>query len=283
MSNQKLGTTFHRTFPLVRSAVAQVLALALDNDLASDEIRRLDYKTIRQETQLGTRYVEAMPRYAMGCGLLDARKRLTTFGKAAAQGDAQLDHEDTSWLMHYHLSAPHGPGPEFWYNAVRLYFRSDYEFSRSNVVELIGTSYLEATGKPLAIDSANTTAGIFKGAYIKEEGLGKLGILEEVSLDQYRVLSPVPPSPWVVGYALLDYWQAQFGDRLTVNLDALSGNGSLADLFLMGAERLDGMLRVLQTEGYVDVYRVAPPYQVVLLRQDPIPLLEKIYGSHNLA
>jgi hypothetical protein len=35
----------------------------------------------------------------------------------------------------------------------------------------------------------------------------------------------------------------------------------------------------MQVEGFVDLYRVAPPYQVVLLRPDLQAILEKIYEN----
>ncbi len=103
-----------------------------------------------------------------------------------------------------------------------------------------------------------------------------------MSLAVIRVQEPEAPPIWAFGYALLDYWHAQFGDDLlTVNLDALSGARGLTSLFLCGAGRLNLLLRAMQREGYVDIYRVAPPYQAVLLRPDREPILRKLYEYHE--
>lgn len=96
---------------------------------------------------------------------------------------------------------------------------------------------------------------------------------------RYLVLDPIPPSVWVFGLALLDFWRARYGfDRLTINLDDLSAPGGLRDIFLISGGRINQYLRRLQEEGYVEVYRLAPPYQVVLRRHDEAPLLEKLYA-----
>lgn len=282
-STERLGTTFHRTFSFIRPAIAQILNLAFNVSNPSGESMPLSMETIRQKTQLGTIYVEAMPRYARGAGLLDKKNRLTEFGRYITLFDRNLNKIDTLWLIHYYLSSPHGYGPAFWNDIFTSVFLTRNEFSRDDLIDIISSTHLRVAGKPLRADYTRSTAAVFLGTYLKDEGLAKLRILASAGPDRYRVLAPEPPSPWAFGYALLDYWHAQFGERLTVNVDALSGKGRLADLFLIGASRLDAILRVLQSEGYVDVYRYAPPYQVVLLRQDPEPLLEKIYAIDDAA
>lgn len=96
---------------------------------------------------------------------------------------------------------------------------------------------------------------------------------------RYLVQEPDPPSVWAFGLALLDYWRATYGEgRLTINLDDLSAPGALGDIFLIGGGRINRYLQQLADEGYVEVYRLAPPYQVVLRQTDPAPLLEKLYA-----
>lgn len=282
--SQRLKTVFHETFSLSRSSIGQVMSVMASQSVAVGSIGSEDLETLlRGQTHLGTRYVKAMPRYAVGAGLVTFEYAFTSFGHYALERDPLFDRKDTQWLMHYFLSAPHGPGPEFWNALVGSAFRTGNEFSIDDVTELIGSKYLAMEGKSLAHRSIRSTATVFLGTYLKEEGLGKLNLLEAIGTDRYRVLDPEPPSPWAFGYALLDYWRAQFGDRLTINLDALFGNGSLADLFLIGAGRMNMLLRTLQDAGYVDIYRVAPPYQVVLLRQDPESLLQKLYENDDSA
>jgi hypothetical protein len=254
---ERLGVTFHRTFSLVRPALMQVLQLA--NELGGNQ--PIDRKTIREKTNLGTIYVEAMPRYSFGSGLLDQTYRLTTFGSIVCQNDILLENLATQWLMHYHLSAPHGPGAFFWYELVRTRFRSGNEFTGEDIADQITEILTRTEDKPIAKRSARATATVFLGTYTKPEALGKLGILEHYAGDHYRVLEPGPPSAWVVGCALLELWQAQYKDLATIKLEDLLEEGGLASLFVMGAGRMNAALRELQAIGYVEVYRLAPPYQ----------------------
>ena len=235
----------------------------------------------RGMTHLGTRYVKAMPRFAFGTGLIDYRHQFTEFGWYAFGNDQELQQSGTEWLMHYFLSAPHGPGPAFWHELVVTRFRSGDEFTTDEIAAQIGEFVATQEGKQLAARSARSTATVFLGTYTKEEGLGRLGILRLVGNQRYRVQEPDPPPTWAFGYALLDYWRTQFGNLLTINLDTLYGERGLTTLFLCGAGRLNMMLRAMQEEGYVDIYRVAPPYQVVLLRQESESLLQKLYEHHE--
>lgn len=278
-TKERLGVTFHRTFSLVRSGILQVLDLAAVS--ANTKARCISRETIRELSTLGTIYVEAMPRYAFGTGLLDSQNCLTHFGIYARKYDGLLEQLSTQWLMHYFLSAPHGPGPAFWHELVVTRFRVGDEFTTDEIAAQISEFVAREDGKRLALRSARSTVTVFLGTYTKEEGLGRLGILRSVGSQRYRVQEPDAPPAWAFAYALLDYWRAQFGDLLTINLDALYGERSLTSLFLCGAGRLNMMLRTIQSEGYVDIYRVAPPYQVVLLRQDSEPLLQKLYEHHE--
>lgn len=277
---RRLGATFHRTFALVRPGIIQVLDLAANSSTGNS--RCLDRETIRELSNLGTIYVEAMPRYGYGTGLLDNQNCLTDFGVYAQRYDRLLDASATQWLMHYFLSAPHGPGPAFWHELVVTRFRTGDEFTTDEIATQIGEFVAASEGRQLAERSARSTATVFLGTYTKEEGLGRLGILETIGANRFRVQEPDAPPPWAFGYALLDYWHAQFGDDLlTVNLDTLSGERGLTSIFLCGAGRLNLLLRAMQREGYVDIYRVAPPYQAVLLRQDSEPILRKLYEYHE--
>lgn len=222
-----------------------------------------------------------MPRYSFGTGLLDNQNCLTDFGFYAQKHDRLLEQPGTQWLMHYFLSAPQGPGPAFWHELVVTRFRTGDEFTTDEIAAQIGAFVATNEGKQLAARSARSTATVFLGTYTKEEGLGRLGILQPIGANRYRVQEPDLPPTWAFAYALLDYWHAQFGELMTVNLDALSGESGFTNLFLCGAGRLNMILRTLQRAGYVDIYRVAPPYQVVLLRQDRKPLLQNLYEHHE--
>lgn len=274
---QRLGFSFHRTFPCVRPAVTQILLLA--EELSHQPELTLDNRMIRERTGLGTVYVEAMPRYATGAGLLDFNRELTEFGRYAAEHDPMLEQSGTQWLMHYYLSAPHGPGPAFWHNLVTTFFFAGNEFAKMQVERHIADFVEQTDGQSLAERTTRTAATIFLGSYTKSDALGNLRVLDELAEKRYRVREPVPPPVWAVAYALLDYWSERFEDRLTVSLDTLAEAGGFASLFLLGQQEFNEVLSALQVEHYVEVYRTVPPYQVVLLRRDTEPLLKNLYGT----
>jgi hypothetical protein len=278
----RLGATFHRSFSMSRPAIGQVLQITHKIKGASDKRQCLDRETIRELTHLGTIYVEAMPRYGYGTGLLDNGNCLTRLGNAVLQYDRLLEKPDTLWLMHYFLSSPQGPGPINWHELVITRFRTGDEFSSDDIAVQISKSFERTEGKQLADRSARSTATVFLGTYTKDDALGSLGLLEAIPVtNRYRVLDPEPPSAWAFGYALLHYWRSQFGDLVTINLDSLYSDNGIGSIFLCGSGRVNRMLTALQAEGFIDVYRVAPPFQVVLLRPDPEALLRKIYASHD--
>jgi len=272
---KKLGITFHRTFSLVRSSVAKVVEMRGCQD------SKFSRSSIREDTHLGSIYVEAMPRYAIGMGLLDSDKKLSNFGRFASISDPHLEQLGTQWLMHYYMSASHGPGPAFWNQLVTTRFRSGEEFSAQDIAEQIAEFYQTIEGKPLAERSARATATIFLGTYTKSDGLGRLELLQETSKDNYLVAEPQSPPVWAVGCALLDFWLAHYPDQVTANLNDLLAENGLTKLFLISRARLNALLERLQQEGFIDVYRLSPPYQVVLLNKNMEAYLEKLYGSNS--
>jgi hypothetical protein len=180
--------------------------------------------------------------------------------------------------MHYHLSAPHGPGPAFWHEFVKARFITGSEFTSEELIAQLSDFFVRSEGKPLAERSARSTVTVFLGTYLKPDALGHLGILEKVGDGRYQVLAPKSPPAWACACALLDYWQAQYREFVTISQDTLLEPGGLADLLMIGGSHLSTVLRAMEGAGYVEMYRVAPPYQVVLLRQDSEPLLERMYG-----
>ena len=279
MATSRVETMFHESFALSRPSMSKVLTIAEKrmaggpNDISISQM-------LRQETNLGTNYVKAMPRYAAAAGLVGLKKYdLTKFGAFALRYDPFLEQASTQWLMHYHLSASHGPGPLFWHKLVSARFRLGSEFTPDDVASHIASLFANAEGKPLAERSARSTATVFMGTYAKPEALGHLGFLQRSAGGRYQVGEPPPPPTWAFGCALLDYWKSQFGDRLGVGLDVLEADDALGGLFLIGPRKINAILQELASAGYVEVYRVAPPYQVVLVRRDEEALLTRMYGA----
>lgn len=268
---KRIGTMFHETFSLSRPAVGSILEVIKTEDMSGGL-----HATLRKKTHLGQNYVKAMPQYARGCGLLTMDNRLTAFGERVLNFDPLLETQTTQWLMHYYLSAPHGPGPAFWHEFVKTRFRYGDELTKNSLTEQLVDFLNAVESKELKRDSATSTANAFVGTYSKDDGLNRIGLLQSNG-ESYRVLEPDPPPVWVFAVALLDFWQYQFPNRVAVNLDELYVEGGLTSIFMIGEGRINRYLRTLQQEGIVDVFRVAPPYTVVLLNPDPAFALDRLY------
>ena len=264
-----MSISFHRTFSLSRSSLAKILSVTKEHN-------KFSAKAL-EKTDLGTIYREAMPRYARRAGLLDQRGNLTTFGRFVSDDDIYLQRIGTQWLLHYHLAAPHRP-TAFWHELVRRFFLPGNTFTAQDLNQAL-TDFLHCLSDqepaPRSIRSAVT---VFIGTYLKNDGLGYLGLLKEIDQNTYQVSLPSPPPAWAVGYALADYWQAKYEGRLTINLDDLIGE-NFANLFLLGENGLTEVLIELKRGEMVDLYRISRPYQVVLLQPNPEFALERLYES----
>lgn len=261
------GLTFHRTFPLSRPALAQVLAVA--SKLSTEkEKARLSNEELRRLTTLGVEFIPAMRRYAQAAGLVRDEGVLTTLGNLIVGRDHFLTQAATQWLMHYHLSAPQGPGPFFWHYLVSRVLQPGRIVSNRQVARAIADCLRETGQKEPTERALRSTATIFLGTYTKSDGLGALKLIENKGKGSYRVLCPSPPPLWVLAFTLADYWSYHWPNQVTVNLEALLSPGSWASLFLMDEGALGEQLQKLKENGVVDIYRVAPPYQVVRLWKD---------------
>jgi len=260
--------SFHETFSLSRASIAQILENAFRNG-------KLDREFLAT-TPLGTNYQKAMPRYAYRAGLIDEKKHLTVFGQYVARYDPQMQQLGTQWLLHYHLAAPHGP-TAFWHHLVGRRFLTGNTFTATDLINDLSEFLRREAGKEPVWRSIRGTITIFTGTYLKSDGLNRLGLLEEIENETYRVPAAPPPPLWALGYALAEYWQARYGERLTVNLDHLSGD-NFAGLFLLGENGFIELLIQLKQEGMIDLYRISHPYQVVLLQPNLEFALERLYA-----
>ncbi len=280
MSDNKLGTMFHETFSLSRESLRQVLSVVIENKSVNFSSQEKRFDVLRQNTNLGTNYVKAMPKYAKGAGLLDESFEVSLFGTMAYKKDSVMSLAGTLWLIHYHLTVLEGLGPLFWNELVTNNFRSGNEFGKDSIEKQIKDFYERTEGESLANRSASSTATIFLGTYTKLDGLGGLNLLLQTQQNKYRVNDDLDSPPtWAVAYAIIDFWMKNFPDLQTINLDELTEGNSVANIFMIGAGKVANVLQKMQVEGFVDLYRVAPPYQVVLLRPDLKAILEKLYEN----
>lgn len=273
-SRFRIGTVFHETFALSRIAVASVLKAV--EGWEREQLTLFEH--LRETTALGTRYCKAMPRYGQGTGLLDKHYQLTQFGKIVLMYDPSLMSEVTQWLMHYHLSAPHGPGPLFWHALVPRTLCPGRSLRRDEVAQELLDILRQLGQKELTPRARQSTATIFLGTYARSDGLSALQVLREEGNGSYTVLHPKPPPLWALAYALADYWEHHWQGQVTVNLSELTQQGGWASLFWMDSGMAGEQLHKLKQHGVIDLYRVAPPHQVVRLWQDKMVLLERAYA-----
>jgi hypothetical protein len=261
------GLTFHRTFTLNRSAISTILE---NSGSSSADFREL--------THLGTIYIEAMPRYARACGLLEfGSTELTPLGVHVLAHDPSLALPATQWLMHYHLCALHGPGPRFWHDLILHLPQAPQSFGRAEVEAEIVRSLKEASDRALKDNSIRSTATIFLGSYTKSDALGPLNLLQSAE-NGYTLEAAEAPPLGAFAYALSHHWQAELGDKQTCDLDDLSNEGSLGSLLLMSEFSVNRQLRQLARQQVLELWVTAPPYQVT---RPPAPqyLLEGIYAA----
>jgi hypothetical protein len=273
----RIGFTFHRSFPLSLPSIAQVLTVAVHHK------GQLTAEIIREETSLGTIYVEAMPRYARGCGLLEMGSyKPTPLGMVVYEHDPDLRREVTWWLMHYHLSAPQGPGPAFWSELVRTALPFGEEIPNTRLAAKLA-DFLESRpgAKTLQPRTVQSTATVFVGSYTRSDALGGLGLLAETGQRGEKrliVAGPKSPPPFVVGYALADYWETNYRDQVTMDLDLLGRDDGFARVLWSDANHLEDALDELRRASLLDIFRVAPPYQVARLWSSKQDFVGRLYG-----
>jgi len=263
-----------------RPALSQLMSLASKHQSESVTDKCLSNADIRNGTSLGTVYVEAMPRYARGAGLFTEGNCLTEFGQFASENDPMLVRSGTQWLLHYYMCNTYGVAPLFWNEIIATRFRTGNSFFPEEITDQIHRFYTEDLGASASLKSANVTKTIFLGTYTKDDGLNTLSMLEAMPDGKYRVLEPNSVPTWVFAYALIDTWENHYAGRVSINLDELTNDRGLATLFLLDDSRLNRILSELQQAGFVDIYRTAQPYQLLLLSHDKTAALRNLYGLH---
>lgn len=275
-NKERFGLTFHRTFYLKLPALAQLVQIAKEaRELQQPEL--MGNKGLRERTTLGVEYIPAMRRYGTACGILDDEGVATNFGLLLADRDPALMSEVTQWLMHYHLSAPQGPGPLFWHGLVTRTVRAGRILRTSEVAQDLADILRDSGQKEPTPRALHSTATVFLGSYARSDGLRALGVLQEKD-GAFTVLHPAPPPLWVLAYTLADYWEHHWQGQVTANLSDLTQPGGWASLFWMDPGTASEQLQKLKIRGVVDLYRVAPPYQVVRLWKDKEVFLERAYA-----
>jgi hypothetical protein len=265
----RVGTGFHETFKLDRSRLIDVLQLARENDERPQSERGFTKADLdNSATSLGPNMRRAFPRYGVAAGLLKqqgTRYLLTDFGQLALGHDSLLDEAATQWLMHYHLSASQGPGPLFWnLSMVSALSRGDF-LTRHDVERSIMEAQSSTRDGAASQRLLQSTTTIFFGTYTDSAGLSRIDLMRSgLYADERFELAPPSNSAsvWAFGFALVDHWLRAWQDQLTVSLDRLRESDSPAKLLFLDEASVEAHLEILQQEGLIELYRIAPPYQI---------------------
>ena len=277
MARDRIGTAFHETFALNLAAIAAVLRVCDEHD------GDLNPETIRQEsdTTLGPNYVTSMTMYARGTGLLEVGSyKLSPLGRIVRARDPNLMKLSTLWMMHYHLSAPIGPGPGFWNYLVSNTVRIGATIKRSDVSRVISDYVERQAQKRLAQRTLDGTATAFLGTYQKSDSLGRLGLIRaDESGNAYDITQPEIPPLHCVACALTYYWEDVGLAASELLLKDLASQEGFAGIFFLGSGMLGALLSELQSVGYLSVRRDAPPFVVARNWTDPQDIRSSMYAS----
>ena len=180
-----------------------------------------------------------MPRYALGAGLLNSDYSLTPFGQSVVRPIHCSKSSDTLWLMHYFLSAPHGPGPSFWHELLANNGSGD-EFSSKDIEESLPNLLSHWKGDPLRQAPQLRQRRSTCAPTPKMKVLADLVMLELLpSQGKYRVLDPnhLLPGHSVMLCSITGTPNSE--TKLPFNLDELYRDGGLGSIFLCGAGRVN--------------------------------------------
>jgi len=271
--------SFHRTFSLNRPAITQIL-FALHTFSSLDQDETVIYQYLRTHTSLGTVQIASFFQYAKRIGFVGHDYRLTRLGLSILRYDKSISSLASQWVAHYHIASPHNVGVPFWHYLTTEVIAQGYRLHRNSILAALSRA-LTAGGCTVSSRTIRTAVTVFLGSYTKPDGLDRLRLLQPVGRDEYLVQRPAPVPLWTFAYALVDYWTHAWGDRLSVNLNELLTPGGLGSIFFLGAQQLEDLLERLRHEGLLDLYRVAPPFQVVRRWPDGIlpSILERMYAE----
>lgn len=274
---KRLGYTFARKFHLVRPAVAKVLEVAAMRSEIDETERPTLAQLLSETTSLGTIYVESMPRYACGAGLLDSQTYLPTpLGHLVKSMDPGLEQITSLWLMHYHMASPVGNGPPSWEFIFRITSAGQWR-TRGEIEDAVADYVTRVSGKSLSPNSIKANiVGPFINTYLNPDGLAKLRLFKERD-DWLESDSPLRPGPYVTGYTLAQYWMNMWPDAAIIPLRDLTTVGGLAGLFHLSQFDLNSYLRDLQSSGFLELWQIAPPHQVRRRFESPDDFLPYLY------
>ena len=266
---QPIGPTFHKTFPIQLPVLSSFLrALKECGPEASQE-------SIRQASGIGTMKVPASFGYAKGAGFLDHRQRLTPLGARVLEKDPGFESPTTLWLLHAGLCGVSPMAPLFW-RALWQALRPGESVERARLVQKVLECYPQGRLKQ---EYAGTCVTVFASSYLKPEGLLSLRLLEGGGSALHSPLREADPPTGVFAYAVVELWDRMHPGQLTSDLDGFVRESGITEVFRISAPRAVSLLEGVRNLGLIDLYRSAPPFQIVRRWTDALEALDCLYDA----
>lgn len=282
---KRLPIAFHETFKIEFSNIKSIIEYI--NNFSNDNGRPITNKELLSSGIIGKNKIKSFVPYSRGTGLINfGDLTLTTFGQHVLRTQSLFDI-NTIWLCHYFMSAPQGPGPLFWSKAVNDYFISGKYFHSSDISEIISEIYFTDNEKMISESTLASTISIFLNSYLLSENdvlvgssdnFGKLNLITAYPGNDPTIEVTGQPmrDPFVFAVALSHYWQTVHPNMASLNISDIT-DSDLARIFFLSPAQAETLLEELRYEGFVEIHRTAPPYQV-MLRKTGDWALEQLYG-----
>lgn len=272
---RKIGITFHETLKLRRSNLSQALE-CIENGVT-------DQEEIYKQTSLGANEAKTVLNFLRACGLLNWEKELTPFGKTVLKYDRSFSSISTQWIFHYFLCAPHGLAPGFWGHIVTRHFLPGDTVSSEVAISTI-KEYLDSSDQKMVNEGTlQSTVNVFFKAYNESDGLGNLNILEDnqTQPQSYTVAEP-EEIPWrVMAYLLADFWEANWGQTLSIPHAQINADEGPAPLMLLNSGQMNQLMKSMQEAGILEISRVSRPWTVLRKWTNKEELLEAVYTDES--
>ncbi len=225
---------------------------------------------------IGSRKATSVLSWARMSGLYSRKESsLTSLGRLLVKRDERLARLATKWLVYYRLSS--NSEATVWYTLVGHLFTLGLSFTARDALDRV-TTILGRTSTKIASDVRTTLSTL-----VAPSGLGNLQIISCDEQKCYQVVRRRIPNRYIIAYTLYESRRSNGLRSPTLSFrDVATAVGSPGRIFLLQEEELRSILRKLESEGIVDVYRNAELDNVALTFQgSPLDLLEMCYDSED--
>jgi len=261
-----MGLGFSYNFPMQRDLLSRALCETHSKGWMSD-------KQLAEALGVGVKKATALSAWLLYVGLRDAKTRvLTPLGELLQRRDPRLADQQTELVLHYRLAS--NPQATFWHWAVNVFLRRSLRFARSEIAE----AFLREKDLQTNRKNVESDVKVFLMAYSHAGCLASTSYLSEIDKGVFAA-GQCPVHPLILGYALYDQRERQATCSTTISIrGVLDEPASPGRVFKLNREALEELLRALQVQGIVDVWKTADLDNIAYTFDGrAIELLERYY------